>query len=251
MKPSPRTSLLALCVLLGIVAFLIATRKPAPNPVIPGTPDTPPEVSADAKHTDATPKRRRPGTVLPRIRQNASEMRTEDNVKFRKEFAERIKPAVDRWCKVYAGHLPFSPEQVTPDTFIECLFPDSPGQSFTFVIGGVTLSVTDDHGLAFVDYMMAAAAKQLFQLPSNPSSPSTPSLTRDEILRLLRADSGKDFPPDEIAIRPTALSTTMNGGVSVDVGKGVNAEAMPLPKYAMVFGPDGNLVSYGRSDDLQ
>jgi hypothetical protein len=32
-------------------------------------------------------------------------------------------------------------------------------------------------------------------------------------------------------------------------GKGVNAPLMPLPKYGMVFGPDGNLACYLKGID--
>jgi len=251
MKTSWRTGFLAACFLLALLALVLAMRNHAQPPVMPENVGASPKPLPNRTHSDTHPEARVPATVLPRIRKLASEMGNEERAKFEKEFAERIKPAVERWCKVYEGHLPFSPGQLTTDTLSECLFPNSPGQSFTFVIDGATISVTDDRGPAFVDYMMARTGKQLFQLPTNPLPPATPSVSRAEILRLLRADSGKDFPPDEIAIRPTAVSTAMNGGVSVDVGKGVNAEAMPLPKYAMVFGPDGNLVAYGRSDDPQ
>ena len=75
------------------------------------------------------------------------------------------------------------------------------------------------------------------------------SVTMQEILRLLKADSGKDFSPDKIAIRPTSRACSMNGGVFVDVGEGARAGNGLLPEYSMVFGPDGSLVCYLKGID--
>jgi len=174
-------------------------------------------------------------------------MTQQERAEFEKEFNEKVKPAVKQWCNVYAGHVPFRFEDVTIEKFSETTFPGGDYHAYDFMLDGVDLGIANDHGKVFVDYLMASPAKQLFQLPENPPPPKEPSVSKEEILRLLKADSGKEFPPDQIAIRPTGISTSMNGGVSVDVGERVNASMTPLPKYTMVFGPDGNLVCYGKS----
>ena len=157
-------------------------------------------------------------------------LRADEKAAFEKEFVERLKPAVERWCKTYAGHVPFRLEDVTPDKFRE-RFGDSPAfYDYGFVINGTTLSVVDYHGEVFVAYLMSPAAALLFQVPNNPEPPKPVSVTREDVLRLLKADSGQDFPPEQIAWRPTAYAGAMNGGVSVDVGEGVNAATRPLPE---------------------
>jgi hypothetical protein len=181
-----------------------------------------------------------------RLKMPASKLRADEKAAFAKEFVQKLKPAVERWCKTYEGHLPFRPEDVTPDKFRE-RFGDSPAfYDYGFVINGTTLSVVDYHGEVFVAYLMSPAAALLFQIPEDPEPPKPVSVTREEVLRLLKADSGQDFPPEQIAWRPTAYAGAMNGGVSVDVGEGVNGPHAPFPKYSMVFGPDGNLACYGR-----
>jgi len=184
--------------------------------------------------------------TLPRLKIPASELPADENADFEKKFVEQIKPAVERWCKTYEGHVPFRLEDVTPDKFRE-RYGNSPSfYDYGFVINGTTLSVVDYHGEVFVAYLMSPAAALLLQIPKNPEPPKPVAVSREEILRLLKADSGQDFPTDQIAMRPTAYAGAMNGGVSVDVGEGVNAAYAPLFKYSMVFGPDGNLACYLR-----
>ena len=176
----------------------------------------------------------------------ASELPAEEKVAFEKEFVEKLKPAVERWCKTYEGHLPFRPEDVTPDKFRE-RFGDSPAfYDYGFVIDGTTLSVVDYHGDVYVAYLMSPAAALLFQMPKNPEPPKPVSVSREEVLRLLKADSGRDFPPEQIGMWPTAYEGAMNGGLEVEVGEGVHQKYGPLPRHSMVFGPDGNLACYLR-----
>jgi len=169
-----------------------------------------------------------------------------DRADFEKKFATKLKPAVERWCKVYAGHTPFRPEDITADKLRQITFPGSPAQGYGFVVNGTTLCVEDDRGEVYVEYIMAPAARQLDQLPKSPAPPAEVSITRQEIMRLLKADSGKDYPPNEVAITSTSWSGAMNGGVYVDAGKDVHTMAGAGPDYSMVFGPDGNLACYLR-----
>ena len=208
----------------------------------PPAPLVPPEEGQGRGSNHAQPA----PLTRPRLKIPASELRADEKAAFENEFVQKLKPAVEHWCKTYAGHVPFRPEEVTPDKFRE-RFGDSPAfYDYGFVINGTTLSVVDYHGDVFVAYLMSPAAALLFQIPQNPEPPKPVSVTREEALRLLKADSGQDFPPEQIAMRPTAYAGAMNGGVSVDVGEGVNAAYAPLFKYSMVFGPDGNLACYLR-----
>ena len=180
-----------------------------------------------------------------RVSERAEEMSDGERAEFQEKFTTKLKPAVERWCKVYAGHTPFRPEDVTVDKLRTVTFPDSAAKGYGFVINGTTLCVEDDHGDVYVEYIMAPAGRQLDQLPKDAAPPAGVSITRQEVMRLLKADTGRDFPPNEVALRPTSWSGAMNGGVYVDAGKNVHSYTSP-EDYSMVYGPDGNLACYQR-----
>jgi hypothetical protein len=211
---------------------------------VPGDPAPPAHLTPQATagpRTGGQPWR----TGSPRrLSERAEDMTAEERAEFEKKFTTKLKPAVERWCKLYAGHTPFRPDDLTPDKLRTVVSPDS-ARSYAFVVNGTTLCVDDDPGDACVSYLMAPAARQLDQLPKEPAPPVPVSITRQEIMRLLKADSGRDFPPNEVAITPTAWSGAMNGGVYVDAGKNVRSYSSP-EDYSMVFGPDGNLACYQR-----
>lgn len=193
-----------------------------------------------------------PPAPRPRLRLPASKMTSADRAVFEKAFPEKIKPAMERFAKVYAGRLPFDVKHVKPDKLADCILPDQDeGRAYVFVINGTTFGVTYNHGSVFVNLLMAPGAQPLFQLSGGSKTPMEPSVSRDEILNLLKADSGNVFPPDQIAIRPAPAGSPMNGGVSVDVGKGVNDANMAFDdiKYSMVFDPKGMLCCYARGLD--
>jgi hypothetical protein len=250
-----RALLIAGLVVAAAGLWLLRPRTPQPDKpgalppagleLSPSAPPrvAPPEVAGAGR--GSSPAQSAPQTP-PRLKKPASELRADEQAAFAKEFVEKLKPAVEHWSKIYEGHLPFRPEEVTPDKFRE-RFGDSPAlYDYGFVINGTTLSVVDYHGEVFVAYLMSPAAALLLQIPKNPEPPKPVSVTREEVLRLLKADSGRDFPPEQITWHPTAYAGAMNGGVSVDVGEGVNGPHAPFPRYSMVFGPDGNLACYGR-----
>jgi hypothetical protein len=255
MQPQKRRALLATLLLFAGVITLFVNWKistgnkpashirtaPDPQPASAVVEPVAPVAEAPKSATNPTQQIRRPHLKTP-----ASELSQQENAEFQKKFTERIKPAVEHWCKVYAGHVPFRPQDLTATTLRERFGDDPSFYDYGFVINGTTLSVVDYHGDVFVAYLMSPAAGQLLQLPKTPEPPKPPSVTKDEILRLLKADSGQDLPSNEIAMRPTAYAGAMNGGISVDVGEGVNTDFAPLFKYSMVFGPDGNLACYMR-----
>jgi len=204
----------------------------------------------DAVASDSTrsaPKPDRPDSRT-RVRDRASEMTPQQRAEFEKKFAQSIRPAVEKWCALYAGHSPIRASDVTADKLRELVFPGSPCQGYGFVIDGTTLCVEDNRGVVYVEYLMAPAARNLLRLSTGDAPLADISVSREEIVRLLQADSGKEFPPSQIAIRPTNRASAMNGGVFVDAGEGVNdPKGGPPPQFSIVFGPDGNLAYYLRS----
>jgi len=237
-----RRSLFVLFAITAAVVYFTVAKQKQVVPKVPGA-----QLSSAPEHTNveaAVAEQKGPLRQHRHIKERVEDMTEDEKARFEKEFAEKIKPAVRRFCDAYAGHISFRPEDVTMDKLRVVSNLRSDCHSYDFVIDGTTCGVIDDAGKVYVDSLMAPAARDLVNIPSNPSPPKDGSVSKEEILRLIKADSGKDFPPDWIAIIPTGRSSAMNGGVSVYVGEGANLPAPPLSKYAMVFGPDGNLVCY-------
>lgn len=172
---------------------------------------------------------------------------------FKVTFENKIKPAVERWAKVYAGRLPFTPDQLTPENFVERIGNNPSYYEFVFVLNGVTLGIRDSQldsgGIARVDYLNAPQSKSLAILPANASQPSlTTPVTKKEIAALAKNDLGENFMEHEIEMTPTGLSGSMNGGALVDVGgDGYNFLSSRL---SLVFGADGKLVYYCKGLDI-
>jgi hypothetical protein len=258
MKPFRRRSLFALLAITAVLIYFVTAKQKKVVSAPPkdtltqlsSVPEGPfPESTFKITNAEAAMAEQKARVKSHRrIKERAEDMTEQEKAQFEKDFAAKLKPAVARWCDAYAGHLSFRMEDVTMDKLREVanLRPDC--HAYDFVFNGTDLGVVNDAGRVYVDSLTTGAANDLLTLPANPAPPKEGSVSREEILRLLKADSGKDFPPDQIAITPTGRSTAMNGGVSVGVGEGIHAAMTPLPKYAMVFGPDGNLVCYGTSD---
>jgi hypothetical protein len=162
-----------------------------------------------------------------------------------KIFQDRLKPAVEEWCRVYSGRVPFRPEDVTLDKFHSRLG----ANLYTFMIGNTTLTIKDMGNQARVNYMMTRDGAGLLNSP--PIAGAAPDLTmpvsRAEITSMLEADSGIQYPPDQVQIHPTSASGALTGGVSVEAG-GITGNgvfrAMTLTNLDFVIGPDGRLVYY-------
>lgn len=164
---------------------------------------------------------------------------------FTNRFETRMKPAIARWCKIYQGRLPFSPEDVTLDTFY-----DRPvGFIYTFMLGNITFCVYDGPQGTRVFYMMTQQASQDLNNPGNGAVQhdiSTP-VSRDTITSLLKADSGIDYPPDQVAIYPTAKFSSLQGGVMVEAGGIVPSQAYRVITFTnldFVLDGNGQMVSY-------
>src|ERR1035438_9181429 len=75
-------------------------------------------------------------------------------------FETKLKPAVEHWCKAYAGHVPFKPENLTTDNFFEQI---GRGKTcmYTFVLDGMTLAVADSNGSARFFYLNTPESSKL------------------------------------------------------------------------------------------
>jgi hypothetical protein len=64
---------------------------------------------------------------------------------------------------------------------------------------------------------------------------------------MVNVDSGVEFKPNEVIIRPTAISCALNGGAFVELlPTGADPNNGLSSKIDLVFGPDGKLVNYDR-----
>jgi hypothetical protein len=81
-----------------------------------------------------------------------------------------------------------------------------------------------------------------------PPNPSTPT-ARPVITALLKADSGIDYPADQVSIHATGQFSSMQGGVMVEAGgiPGNNAyRIMTATNLDFVLDGYGQMVSYQR-----
>jgi len=186
-------------------------------------------------------------TRIMNARVRAPEFDEQQKAEFQANFQSKYKPAIDKWCLAYHGHLSFAPEDLTADKFVERIGRSASYFNYTFVVDGTTLCVEDSRNGIFVSYLNAPQTKQLMQLPSGQQPSSNTSVEKQEITQMLALDSGVRFKPDEIRITPTAFSTGINGGVYVEIGGDPNNAV--TWKYTLVFGADGKLAYYMRRHD--
>jgi hypothetical protein len=174
----------------------------------------------------------------------AANMTELEKAELAKNFNEKFKPAVEKWCKAYAGHVPFHPEDFTLDRFHSRL-----GRNlYTFMIGDASLTVGDSNEKAWVfDFMTGNGARALNSVPKAGIVPdlSVP-IKAEEVLRMVKADTGDDFKPNQVVIKPTGAACSLSGGAFVDVGRQMmnGMEVMNGKSLALVFGADGKLVNY-------
>jgi hypothetical protein len=160
---------------------------------------------------------------------------------FKAKFEQRLKPVIAKWVKAYDGHIPFKAENLTADNLWGQI---SAGRynMYTFMVDGVTVCVEDARGEIRFAYISAPESQKLAQLPRgempNPAMP----VTRDDVIQMLKSDSGIAFAPADIRMTPTGYGTAINGGAIIEVGGDPNNAASW--KYNLVFGPNGNLNYY-------
>lgn len=172
----------------------------------------------------------------------------EERADLEKKFTAKIKPAVEKWCRAYDGHVPFKPEDLTLDKFKEQIGRNAAFTVYTFMLDGIILCVRDSNGRVVVNYLNAPQAKQLLQLPSPGGTAPTMKMpvSRNDIIRMVKAESGTEFKPHEVDLKPTGLASGMNGGAFVDIAHLGGDPNNGLCKVSLVFGPSGDIVCYDR-----
>ncbi len=234
MKTIWRKSRLIIVIAVGGVFLLIFWRlKPGRQPL--ATASSVQELSLRSKTN------REAQTKEDLFRATRKDLSEDEQTALKETFENRLKPALHEWCKAYAGHVPFQPEALTVDNLIEEIGRGK-FRMYMFVLDGTTFGIADVDGSAHVSYLNTPDAKKLMALPDGMPPNTDLSVTRSEITKMLKVDSGVNFPPAEIRIIPTAFSSAMNGGVHVNVGGDPNNVASW--KFTLVFGSDGILKYY-------
>lgn len=174
-------------------------------------------------------------------------MTGDEKAKLTKDFEERYRPAVQKWFGAYEGRVPFRIEDFTLDKFHSRLG----NHVYTFMIGETTFSISDSTGQAKVMYLMTReGAQELNTVPKPGTQPNlTVPVNAQELIPMLKADTGVEFKQSEIWIKPTGAACAMMGGAFVEVGKDANNGAyrsFSPSNMSLVFGPDGKLVNYLR-----
>ena len=178
----------------------------------------------------------------------ASEFTSTEKEDLARLFRERLQPAITNWTAAYENHLPFRPEDITFENFHSRL-----GKNlYTFMVGDTTLTITDTRdGAAHVFYLMTrSGATELNKLPSLGTAPDlTVPVQKADVIRMVKADTGMTFLPNQVLIKPTGAASSLMGGAFVDIGLDVGNgvyKSFTKSNLSMVFGADGNLVNYQR-----
>jgi hypothetical protein len=204
--------------------FGVTTNKSSAEPL--------PRQPSPASHTNSFVKR-------------AAELTAEEAEKLSIDFAKKYKPAVEKWFGAYADHIPFGREDFSPETFHSRVGDNM----YTFMIGDTTLTVQDSKQGAKVAYLMTRmGALELNQSPGKGFVPElNVPINREEIIRMVKSDTGVEFKPNEVLIKPSGLACALNGGAFVEIlPTGADPNNFLSSKISMVFGPDGKLINYER-----
>ena len=178
------------------------------------------------------------------VAKRVADFSSDEKVELTQKFNEKFKPAIENWCKAYKGRIPFKPEDVTLDKFHSKL----PGGFYTFMIGNTTFTIFDSKNGARVFYMMTHdAANVLNSLPRTGTQRdlSVP-VNREEVLRMVKADTGVEYKPNQVEIKPTAVACALDGGAFVEVGRQMvgDFELITATNLSFVVAPDGELIAY-------
>jgi hypothetical protein len=228
--------------LLAIIA-LVLLRKSGPTPNQPQAAALP---VASAPNTPSQNPQSNLLTVARNLGVRKAILTAEERADLERKFTANIKPTVEKWCKAYGSHVPFKPEDLTLDKFKEQIGRNAGLTIYTFMLDGITFCVRDSNGRVVVNYLNAPQSRLLSRLPSGTAPALDLPVSRNDIIRMVRADSGTEFKPNEVQIRPTGLASAMNGGAFVDIAPLWGDPNNGLSKVSLVFGPSGDLVYYDR-----
>jgi hypothetical protein len=167
-----------------------------------------------------------------------------------KKFATSLKPAVEKFCHDYAEHIPFNPDELSMSNFVERIGHSDRFSSYIFVLNGITIGVEDSNQGQRTVLNYIASGPQMHQLNQVPTTGNAPTLdmpvTREQIIAMVQTDTGTEFQPSDVVMRPTGAASSLNGGVFVEIGH-MFTQDNPAPLLSFVFGPDGKIVTYTRA----
>lgn len=174
----------------------------------------------------------------------ASDYSGQEKAELERKFTAKFKPALESWCKAYEGRIPFLPGDVTFDKFHSKLA----GGFYTFMIGDTTLTFLDNRKGTKVFYMMtheASVALNAMPAGGSPRNLTTP-IKRDEVLKMVKTDTGIDYQLNQVEIKPTAAACALDGGAFVEVGRLMKGDMEILTENSLSFvvSSDGKLASY-------
>jgi hypothetical protein len=162
-------------------------------------------------------------------------------------FNSKLRPAAQHWFAAYSNHVPFNLNDLTLDKFTNRL--GKRARLYTFVLGDSTLVIQDRGDTAKVNYMMShKGAVALNNLPTTGTMPDlSMPVTRTEVAGMVLADTGVQFKPNEIIMRPTAAASGVNGGAYVNmIPTGEDPNNGLSSKVDLIFDAAGKLVNYER-----
>jgi hypothetical protein len=237
-----KKNLFAVFVIVAIAVLLIMVfRRPDGKTELQEAPLNPVHISNApvALVTNLSPLHR-----LSKLKSRWSDFTDAEKDAFRSNFVARYKPALIKWSESFSGRVPFSPDAVTPDNLAERVGRNAAYHDYIFVVDGITLGIQDAKGVASVDYLNDPnQTGKMSKLPNGGEAPiSTAPISKDDVVKMLAAEGGTQFKPNDIRLTPSGYSGSLNGGAIVNVGGNPNNAASW--KYDMVFGNDGKIAYY-------
>lgn len=236
---------LAGVVVILLMGWLVWNRIPrGPSPV--GSP-SPSKKANDAPTDTAQPKALLPPNNPLNVKL-ASAFTDEEKKELADEFTTKLKPAAEKWLRAYGDHAPFNLANLTLDKFADRMGKSS-RYVYTFVLGDLTLAIQDDNNGTKVTYVMSRqAAQEMNALPASGAPPDlTTVVSQADVVSMVQADTGVQFNPNEVIIRPAATATAMSGGEFVQVTPtGADPNNILQAKVDMVFDANGKIVNYDR-----
>jgi hypothetical protein len=228
--------------LLALIASVLM-RKPVPARIMP----------SQANPTSASETAKPRSNLIAIARDfgvRMSVLSPEEKTALERKFTTQMKPAMERWCKAYDGRLSIKTEDLTLEKFKEEIGRNASFTIYTFVVDGTTLCFRDSGGQVVVNYLFTPEAKQLTQLRRGTAPSLKLPVSRDEIISMVKADSGAEFRLDQILLTPTGVANAVNGGAFVDVAPLGGDPNNGLSKLSIVFNSDGKMVAYDRDPTL-
>lgn len=185
-----------------------------------------------------------PSIKLSSSSKPVSQFSSEERVELDRLYKLRLSPAIDRWKSAYGDRLPDEISQISLTHFHSTLA----GGLYTFVNGDITLTISDTKKGTRVFYMMSKSAALMLNSVGKSDQPPDMSLpvNREEIIRMVKSDTGIEFNSHQVEIKPTAAACAIQGGAFVEVGRQMlgDMELMTGTNVSLVVSSNGKIVSY-------